>query len=400
MDHEVAIMKIRLYWMMPAALLMSLAVGCFAAHGRDIKGGAGLKGLELSTDLSPAIKFEPAFASSVHEYSAIIDSANVKSVWINPIPLSNQDAVTINDAEVSPAKPFKAELRSGENTFAISVASPNQNSVQYILTITQKDLSGQYKTELVQNGIWRISDYAGFPPNQDAYLIEGSAKAVLIDTTMGKGNLAQLVKSITSLPIEVAITHGHGDHIAQMGQFAGSVVYMSEKDKAMVPATLDTSKFQWVKDGDKIDLGAGRMLDVIDVPGHSAGSIMFLDSVRKTLAVGDAIGSGMYVWKFIPGSSSVAEYGDTLKKLEARLAGIDALTFLTGHHWQERIPLAGASGKQLVTDMRILCEKIISGEIVGTATSANIGARKINVLTASYGLAGMWYDPSNIQAKK
>jgi len=393
-------MKIRLYRMVPAALLTLLAGVCLAAHGQDIKGGAGLKSLELSTDLSPSIKIEPAFVSSVHAYSALVDSTTVKSVRINPVPLLKQDAVTINDAEVSPAKPFKADLRSGENTIAISVASPNQNSVQYTVTIIQKDLSGQYKTELVQNGIWRISDYAGFPPNQDAYLIEGSAKAVLIDTTMGKGNLAQLVKNLTSLPVEVAITHGHGDHIGQMGQFAGTVVYMSEKDKGMLPATLDTSKFQWVKDGDKIDLGGGRMLEVIDVPGHSAGSIMFLDSAGKTLAVGDAIGSGMYVWKFIPGSSSVAEYGDTLKKLESRLAGFDALTFLTGHHWQERVPLAGASGKQMVADMRILCEKIISGEIVGTATSASIGARKINVLTASYGLAGMWYDPSNIQAKK
>ena len=139
---------------------------------------------------------------------------------------------------------------------------------------------------------------------------------------------------------------------------------------------------------------------MIEVPGHSAGSIMFLDSVGKTLAVGDAIGSGMYVWKFIPGTASVAEYGDTLRKLEKRLAGYDSLAFLTGHHWQERMPLTGSSGKQMVTDMRILCEKIVGGEIVGTPTSANIGGRKLNVLTASYGLAGMWYDPQNILAAK
>jgi hydroxyacylglutathione hydrolase len=393
-------MKIRFHWVFAAAISMALAVGGFAAQGQDAKGGAGLKGLELSADLSPSIKIEPAFASSVHEYAATVDSTSVRSIRINPIPFSNQDAVVINDAEVGPEKPFKAELKPGENRFAISVASAKRNAVQYSLTVIQKDLSDQYKTELVQKGIWRISDYFGFPPNQDAYLVEGSAKAVLIDTTMGKGNLAQLVRSLTSLPVEIALTHGHGDHIAQVGQFAGSAVYMSEKDKGMIPATLDTSKFQWVKDGDKIDLGGGRTLEVIEVPGHSAGSIMFLDIVGKTLAVGDAIGSGMYVWKFIPGSSSVAEYRDTLKKLEARLAGFDALTFLTGHHWQERTPLAGPSGKQMVADMRILCEKIISGEIVGTPASANIGARKINVLTASYGLAGMWYDPSNIQAKK
>jgi hydroxyacylglutathione hydrolase len=387
-------MKNRSFWMSAVGILLVISIESSA------RAGGSLKGLELSSDLSPVIRYEPVFSASVHDYSAVVDSTNVKSLRINPIASSNQDVVTINDSEFSATKPFKADLKPGENKYAISVSSLNDGAAQYNLTIVQKDLSGQYKTELVQKGIWRISDFMGFPPNQDAYLIEGSSKAVLIDTTMGKGNIAQVVRSLTALPVEVAVTHGHGDHIGQLGQFADSVVYMSEKDKGMIPSTLDTSKFQWVKDGDRIDLGGGRILEVIEVPGHSAGSILFLDSTGKTLAVGDAIGSGMYVWKFIPGSSSVAEYGDSLKKLEARLAGNDALTFLTGHHWQERTPLVGSSGKQMVTDMRILCEKIMSGEIVGTPASANIGARKISVLTASYGLAGMWYDPSNIQAKK
>jgi len=65
-----------------------------------------------------------------------------------------------------------------------------------------------------------------------------------------------------------------------------------------------------------------------------------------------------------------------------------------------KTPLVGAAGKQMITDMRILCEKIISGEIKGTPAWVNLGPRKMNVLTASYGLAGMWYDPENIQPAK
>lgn len=272
--------------------------------------------------------------------------------------------------------------------------------VCYTPGMAQKDLSSQYKTALIQKGIWRISDNSGVSPNQDMYLIEGPTKAILIDTGMGKGDLAGLVKSLTHLPVEVAITHGHGDHVGQIGQFAGAAIYMSEKDKGMLPKTLDTGKFVWVKDGGKIEMGGGRNLEVIDVPGHSAGSVMFLDRVGKTLAVGDAIGSGMYVWKFIPGTPSLAEYRDTLKRLEARLTGFDSLTFLTGHHWQEKTSLTGTAGKQLVTDMRILCEKIINGEIKGTPSSSNLGGRKIDVLTAEYGLAGIWYDPANVHPPK
>ena len=379
---------------------MALAVAIFAAQVQDAKKSAGLKSIELNADLSPIIKYEPAFSPSLHDYVAIVDSTNVKSVRISATPLTAQGTVTVNGTEAGSGKPYKADLKPGDNSFDISVSAADRTTVRYTLTITAKDLSGRYKSELVQKGIWRITDYFGFPPNQDMYLIEGATKAVLIDTGMGKGDLAQFVKSLASLPIEIAITHGHGDHIGQLNQFSNSAIYMSEKDRAMLPAALNTGRFKWVKDGDKIDLGGGRALEVIEVPGHSAGSIMFLDSVGKTLAVGDAIGSGMYVWKFIPGTASVAEYGDTLRKLEKRLAGYDSLTFLTGHHWQERMPLTGSSGKQMVTDMRILCEKIVGGEIAGTPTSANIGGRKLNVLTASYGLAGMWYDPQNILAAK
>jgi glyoxylase-like metal-dependent hydrolase (beta-lactamase superfamily II) len=174
---------------------------------------------------------------------------------------------------------------------------------------------------------------------------------------------------------------------------------MSEKDKGMLPPALNAAKFHWVKDGDVIDLGGGRSLEVIEVPGHTDGSLFYLDRAGKALAVGDAIGSGSYVWKFT-GKQSLAEYRDTMKRLESRLAGFDSLTFLVGHYYQMKTPLVGTAGKRMITDMRILCEIIISGEIKGTPASVNLGPRKMSVLTASYGLAGIWYDPDNIQPAK
>jgi hydroxyacylglutathione hydrolase len=390
-------MKLRLLSIVAFVLSVMSGAGNLAAQQLAY---ASLKSLELGNDLSPVIMISPEFSPAVYDYFATVDSTNVQSVRINPTPVSNQDTLTINGAPVEAGRPYKADLNPGENKFIITVTAASGNAIQYTLSIIRKDLSGQYRTELVQKGVWRISDYFGFPPNQDMYLIEGATKAVLIDAGMGKGDLSGLVKSLTPLPVEVAITHGHGDHIGQISQFVGSVVYMSEKDRGMIPKTLDMGKFKWVKDGDNIDLGSGRTLEVIEVPGHSAGSIMFIDSMGKTLAVGDAIGSGMYVWKFIPGTPSLAEYRDTLKRLEARIKGFDSLIFLTGHHWQEKTPLVGAAGKQMVTDMRILCEKIIRGEITGTPNATSLGGRKMSIRTAEYGLAGIWYNPDNIQPAK
>ncbi len=376
-------------------VMVSLLV--FTTRGREKTAPDGLMDLVLSYDLSPGIALNPAFSPSIHRYTVAVDSTNVRQIKIAPRAISDQDRITINGTAVDPAKSSAADLKAGDNTFAINVISANGNTSIYSLTITQKDLSGLYKYDLVQKGLWRITDYSGFPPNEDMYLIEGAGKALLIDAGMGKGDLARLVKSLTPLPVEIAITHGHGDHMGQVGQFAGAVVYMSEKDKGMVPSTIDSTNFKWVKDGDTIDLGAGRTIEVIEVPGHTPGCIMFLDRAGKTLAIGDAIGSGMYVWMFMPGAPSLGVYRDTLKRLEARLAPYESLTFLTGHHWQERTPLTGTKGKQMVTDMRVLCEKIIGGEIIGKPDSMNFGARKIDVRTAEYGLAGIWYNRSNIQ---
>ena len=61
----------------------------------------------------------------------------------------------------------------------------------------------------ITDGIWFISDKTGV----NCYLVDGETKSLLIDTGWGLGNLAELIHSITSLPIEVVFTHGHPDHV-------------------------------------------------------------------------------------------------------------------------------------------------------------------------------------------
>lgn len=48
--------------------------------------------------------------------------------------------------------------------------------------------------------------------NREMYLIEGTKKAFLLDTGIGIGNVKEIVEKITNKPIEVCLTHGHGDH--------------------------------------------------------------------------------------------------------------------------------------------------------------------------------------------
>ncbi|MDR2730781.1 MAG: MBL fold metallo-hydrolase [Treponema sp.] len=67
----------------------------------------------------------------------------------------------------------------------------------------------------------------------NAYLVTGTKKAVLIDSLMTDRSLYETVKNITSLPLEVILTHGHSDHAgAGLHKFheAGVTIYISEKD--------------------------------------------------------------------------------------------------------------------------------------------------------------------------
>jgi glyoxylase-like metal-dependent hydrolase (beta-lactamase superfamily II) len=300
--------------------------------------------------------------------------------------------IKINGVETKAGVPLKVNLNLGDNSFNIYVTAQNGASVNYKLTITQKDLSTVYVSELVAPGIWRIRDFGGFIGNEDMYLIEGKDKALLFDTGMGTGDLATYIKTLTKLPIEVAITHGHGDHFRQLDQFRESTVYMSNKDK--LPAEIITPKFQWIKEGDVIDIGGGRKFEVIEIPGHSLGSVIFLDSQNKIAVIGDAIGSGSMVYMF-SSTASLANYVDVLKKVEEKIKNLDGLTLLTGHHYQEKTPLIETAGKQYFTDMRIVTEKVLNGEIVGKVAYNTRGGMTTELRQAYYGLAGLWYNPND-----
>jgi glyoxylase-like metal-dependent hydrolase (beta-lactamase superfamily II) len=174
---------------------------------------------------------------------------------------------------------------------------------------------------------------------------------------------------------------------------------MSEADKPLLPPGADLRRFRWVGGGDRIDLGGGDSAEAIAVPGHTAGSLVFLHRRTKSLAVGDAVGSGSYVFLFLPGSPQLSVYREALGALRQRIADEGDLTFLVGHHWQERVPLAGSAALDLVSDMRILADEVVAGRRVGKRSSIRIGPTgEIECRVAELGLAALWYNPDNLGA--
>ena len=62
-----------------------------------------------------------------------------------------------------------------------------------------------YETHKVEDGITRIES---LQTGEYMYLIEGTDRAILIDTGMGLGNIKEYVDGLTKLPYDVVL-HGY-----------------------------------------------------------------------------------------------------------------------------------------------------------------------------------------------
>ena len=139
------------------------------------------------------------------------------------------------------------------------------------------------------------------------HLIIGSERALLIDTGMGAGDLRGAVEALTDKPLDVVVTHYHGDHTGGNGQFER--IYCPEEDipylkqqmadpehrmrplcdeKDLVPISDQTEVIP-ICDGHCFQLGDGEMVEVIHTPGHTPGGCMLLDHKSGILYSGDAV---------------------------------------------------------------------------------------------------------------
>ena len=190
-----------------------------------------------------------------------------------------------------------------------------------------------YAVTELEPGIWRIGNSMVFMD-----LIIGSNHALLFDTGYGFGSLRDVVRRITDKPLYVVNSHGHVDHACGNEQFGGAYIHpldmalamehngremrMAELETAEVPMDFDmdvylalgTGELKPIGEGDTFDLG-GLTLQVMHLPGHTAGSIGLWCPERKLLWVGDAM--NCFVWLFLPEAQSLGTYIASLHKAAA-----------------------------------------------------------------------------------
>ncbi|WP_026568445.1 MBL fold metallo-hydrolase [Bacillus sp. UNC41MFS5] len=162
---------------------------------------------------------------------------------------------------------------------------------------------------MIKNGyLYQVTFMASvFPVN--CYLVEEEDGLTLIDAALGfctKG-IMKAAESIGKPITKIVLTHAHEDHVGALDSLKDLMpevlVYISIRDnrlmngdrsldpheaqtpiKGGVPKKLKTRANILLKEGDMIG-----SLTAIETPGHTPGSMSFLDLRTKALIAGDAM---------------------------------------------------------------------------------------------------------------
>lgn len=269
---------------------------------------------------------------------------------------------------------------------------------------------------------WRIENElpgGGTSQGSTMYLLEGSERALLIDTaqntkdiTPGQIDLKRVVQFLLSHendgktarpnPVDfvVANTHSHGDHTGKNRDMSDRTVYYPDLDW---PRNNAPANYIPIREGGgttthgngtavgEIALG-GRTIRAISLYEHTPGSTGYLDTENNLIATGDAIGSG-YVWAHF---GLISQYADSVRHLRDVLRPMNNPAILPAHFYQVDevsrgpAPIRGRPlDKQYVDDEVAAAEGVLNGTVVGEpygTVGRNVAIAKVNTGQMTYGL--------------
>lgn len=258
----------------------------------------------------------------------------------------------------------------------------------------------------VHEGVFHLDESAatnpaGLDPMNNCasmYLLVGKKTAALIDAGNGEASntffknaaMKEIVEGLVEeRELKVILTHNHWDHIGLLVDENGydvipkdTPVYIGENDLDSLAAKVK-ERYQVLPlaDGDKIEAG-GRTLDIVNLPGHTDGSLLMIDYKDEIIFSGDTIGSGT-VW--LLSDHNLKDYNFSIRRCAAIVANMKDPVFYAGHRWQQYEAVASAAsvcveemGKEYVVEMVDLMNKIkkddylVRKDYIGDPTNENL----------------------------
>ena len=252
---------------------------------------------------------------------------------------------------------------------------------------------GPYTVSVIGKNVYHIQDYNSENPAgetfdadgklthfnncSDIYLIVGQNEALVIDLSNPVNwadNAAESLRSIVAeraagKPVTIAFTHNHGDHTGMLPAFVEDKdirFALPKNDFQRLAARFPENQFRFIDEGEVFDLG-GVQVETIAVPGHTAGSLVYLLKDQNLLFTGDAIGSGHGVWIFNTDGFNqyVSAVPHLIAKLEESGVNLDKLQVYGGHYWQKdwlKLPKNGELGMEYIREMKALLDEMEAGK--------------------------------------
>jgi len=182
-----------------------------------------------------------------------------------------------------------------------------------------------------------------FQQNCTILFDEESKHGVVIDPG---GDLDQINGALAQLGVTVdmiLLTHGHIDHAAGADELRAAlgveIVGPHKADKGLldnleqqgamygIAGARNVTPDRWLDEGDTVEI-AGQSFDVLHCPGHSPGSVVFVNGPAKFAIVGDVLFRGSIGRTDLPGG----DFDALANSIKEKLFPLgDDVSFLCGH---------------------------------------------------------------------
>lgn len=231
----------------------------------------------------------------------------------------------------------------------------------------------EFTVTQMDKNIWAI-DQQGVR----SFLLAGEDGAILIDTCFG-GDLASVCRELCGdKPITLLTTHADPDHIGGDGQFPVQYLHLADFPRYEAVSKHPTHA-KPLAQGNTFTAG-DFTLEVVYIPGHTPGSVAFLDRKHRFLIAGDTAQCGS-VFMFGEGRDLRA-YLESVKKLEA-LRQEGAFDTVYASHAQPRF------SADILPDHIALAQELLAGQ--GTPVGPAPDRFPPSVKTYRHGRAQMFF---------
>jgi hydroxyacylglutathione hydrolase len=146
-----------------------------------------------------------------------------------------------------------------------------------------------------------------------SYLMIGDDKAIMFDTGTGENppengfKIKHIINQLTSLPTTLLLSHFHYDHNQNISEFdwigfpniphlvqsvsSDSIYQFTSQDLIIGNSPEQVKINEWLPLETDIDLG-NRIIQLVNIPGHSLESIAIIDKTNKLAFLGDFLYNG------------------------------------------------------------------------------------------------------------